>query len=410
MLGMQGMMLKADTRAPAAASRQAESRAAALSAAEKIDICRGLFAYLVVVAHAMELAWVVHPDVAPRMSPATLDLWKRTVGTGGYWVMGFFVLSGYCIQLSVGRLRAAGRFPLRYYLAARLSRILPLYYLALLFVVWTERLIAWDRPGYWPNGINGSVLIAQFLGLQGLTQTYGSFAPSWSITNELFYYLIYGLLVCLPLGKPDRPAWLGVALCVAVAGAMQAVYALGLRTPWVLAVGLLFGLGLNWFLGALVALHLEALRGSRAIRMLARAWPLGLVLAACLRFDEHIQGLVLPCGLAFGLLLVRFGPCEEAGPATATWRSSLARLLGLSSYPTYLFHGPVLMLAAAILMRWDLARDWRVTWGMLAASGIIAGLVLGVVAEAPLMTWRAYWLRRWKSGLRPSPVLVTPHR
>ena len=91
----------------------------------------------------------------------------------------------------------AERFPIKVYLVARLSRILPLYYVALLFTMLVELLIAPGRPQAWPNGLNPSVLISQFFVVQNLIQTYGSFASSWSITNELIYYALYGLLAML---------------------------------------------------------------------------------------------------------------------------------------------------------------------------------------------------------------------
>ena len=76
-------------------------------------------------------------------------------------MIGFFAISGYCIQLSVSRAIEADVFPLTSYLAARLSRILPLYYLGLAFAVAIEWLIAPDRPFCWPNGITAACLFGQ---------------------------------------------------------------------------------------------------------------------------------------------------------------------------------------------------------------------------------------------------------
>ena len=86
--------------------------------------------FLVVAAHAVDISWVIHPEVPGRLSGWLHDLLYYVAAAGVYWVIGFFVISGYCIQLSVERLIEGNAFSLRQYLLARLSRILPLYYLA----------------------------------------------------------------------------------------------------------------------------------------------------------------------------------------------------------------------------------------------------------------------------------------
>ena len=155
---------------------------------EKIDICRGLFAFLVVGAHAVDISWVIHPEVPGQLSGWLHDLLLYVAAAGVYWVIGFFVISGYCIQLSVERLIQGNAFSLRDYLIARTRdsasllsgtsphrghRALDSLFATILL---GARGIAWRS-------------VAQLFVVQNLTQTYGSFAPSWSITNEMFYYV-----------------------------------------------------------------------------------------------------------------------------------------------------------------------------------------------------------------------------
>ncbi len=40
-----------------------------LTSHEKIDVCRGLFAFLVVIAHGVDIAWTIHPHAPTAMSP-----------------------------------------------------------------------------------------------------------------------------------------------------------------------------------------------------------------------------------------------------------------------------------------------------------------------------------------------------
>src|SRR6266700_1309171 len=85
------------------------------SVVAKIDLCRGLFACLVVVAHAMEMAWLYNP---PHLSQRAEHFLRVTCGAGIAWVMGFFVISGYCIELSAARLTRENRFPIKLYTVA----------------------------------------------------------------------------------------------------------------------------------------------------------------------------------------------------------------------------------------------------------------------------------------------------
>ena len=373
----------------------------ALGMEAKIDVCRGLFAALVVVAHCWEIVNGLHPGAESNLPGIWPSLVRHTLGTGFYYVMGFFVLSGYCIQRSADRLGAGARFPLRTYTLARLSRILPLYYAALAFTVLAERLIAGRRPPNWPNGLDGRTLAMQVLGAQNLTQTFGSFAPSWSITNELFYYALFGLIAAAMGRRRAASAWAGMGVCVAVGGGALLAYRLSPGRGAILSVGLLFGLGFNWYLGALVAAYQDRLSRSRLAGALSRGWPLVLAASMLARADGRLrlEFVFLGCGVAFALMMVRFAAADAArgGPRPAT--PTPVGLMGLASYPIYLFHGPIAMLVGSILLRLDLPVGWPTTWLLMVAASLGAGLQIGVYIEAPMMARRAAWLRSRSSGV-----------
>jgi peptidoglycan/LPS O-acetylase OafA/YrhL len=380
-----------------------------LSASEKIDVCRGLFAFLVVSAHALELAWSLDPSAPGHLHWLTHRLLAYATGTGLYWVMGFFVISGYCIHLSVQRLIDSGAFPLRTYLIARLTRIVPLYYIALLFTLMVEWWIAMDRPPCWPNGLNGGVLGCQLLLIQNFTQTFGSFAPSWSITNEVFYYIFYGLLASILVSRTSRLATIGMGVCMAAGISMQLIYRLGHRSSLILGTGLLFGLGINWFLGALVAERSEPLGRDRRIQSIARFWPLIVTAAVALWCSQHVhlEYVYLSTGFAFTFMLVRFLGDDlrqgAPGEGLSVGQRSVVTLLGLSSYPTYLFHGPILMLVGWANLRWNLNGDWRMIWAVATVVAVACGVALGYFAERPILAWRTGLLKRLKDS-RPTPM------
>jgi peptidoglycan/LPS O-acetylase OafA/YrhL len=387
-----------------------------LSMNEKIDVCRGLFAFLVVGAHALELSWAMHLSVPGRLPWLLHRFLAYAVGTGLYWVMGFFVISGYCIHLSVQRLIDRGSFPLKTYLIARLSRILPLYYLALVFAGLVEWWIAVDRPSCWPNGLNGGVVLCQLLMIQNFTQTFGCFVASWSITNEFFYYVFYGLIAFAVVRRSRRPATLGMAICLVAGIAMQLIYRAGYKSGPVLATGLLFGLGINWFLGAMIAERSDSLARDRKVQAVARFWPAMVATSIALWCSQHVhlEYVYLSSGFAFSFMLVRFlgRDAEHPGRAEggAEGRRRWVTLLGLASYPTYLFHAPILILVGWASLRWNLLADWRWFWLVSASIALSCGLVLAHVAEQPILNWRAGMLRRLKDSpaqARPGAVPAT---
>ena len=379
---------------------------------EKIDLCRGIFAFLVVSSHAMEMAWALDPAGSRVLQPWFHDFLTYVTGTGLYYVMGFFVISGYCIQLSVARLARGGFFPLKTYMMARLTRILPLYYLALLATVMIEHAVAASRAPVWSNGLSRSVVFGQILVIQNFTQTYGSFAPSWSITNEVIYYVMFGVLAALLARTHVRPATLGMVVCIAVGAVTQLLYRSGYRSSMILSTGLLFGLGFNWFLGALVAVHVDRLVRIPVVCLASRFWGLLLALTMVLWLSQrvHLEFVYLGAGIAFTLLLVRLLVVDaRCDPETGREPGPFPVLLGLASYPTYLFHGPILLLVGSAIKNWSAASPWWLVWLVGTSVAISSGVILGYLAERPIMAWRAGYLKRLKqSRMVPAHGGVAP--
>ena len=395
---MTEMTFASGTRTAPSASRY--------SLSEKIDLCRGLFAFLVVSAHALEMAWALDPAGSRALRSWFHDFLAYVAGTGLYYVMGFFVLSGYCIQLSVARLGRDGIFPLKTYLMARLTRILPLYYLALLATVTIEHVVAASRAPVWSNGLSRRVLLSQVLVIQNFTETYGSFAPSWSITNEVVYYVMFGLLAALLARTCVRPATLGMVLCIAVGAMTQLLYRSGYRSPTILSTGLLFGLGFNWFLGALVAVHVDRLVRIPVVCIASRYWGLLLTLSMGLWFSQrvHLEFVYLSTGIAFTLLLVRLLVVDARSiPEAGREPDPFPTLLGLASYPTYLFHGPILLMIGSAIKSSGAAPSWWSVWLVGTSVAISSGVILGYLAERPIMSWRAGYLKQLKQS-RMGPV------
>jgi peptidoglycan/LPS O-acetylase OafA/YrhL len=382
---------------------------AGLSAYEKIDICRGLFAIMVVIAHSHELAWRIDPNARGSLHWLAVRVLESAAGHGVYWVMGFFVISGYCIYLSAERLVAGNSFALGQYLTARITRIVPLYYVALAFTGVVEWWIASRRPGIWPNGLSGRVFVYQMLLIQKFTETYGSYAPSWSITNEAFYYIFFGLIVVSAMRFGTRPATVGAAVCLTIGVSAQCFYRMGYRSHAILQIGLLFGLGINWFLGALVAEYRDRLVHNRMMQAIVGFWPavLGLTMGLWCFQQIPLDVVYIGAGVAFTLMLLQFliVDAKRNDPPEERPRSqqSLAGVLGLCSYPTYLFHGPILALTGWVIVSTKPDLDWRLTWAVSATIAIASGIALGYLVEKPALAWRAAMLKRVNRSRGHSP-------
>jgi peptidoglycan/LPS O-acetylase OafA/YrhL len=376
------------------------------SLTEKIDVCRGVFAFLVVASHAWLMAEVFDPNWGGGLPAPIRGVVGSVAGAGLHYVMGFFVLSGYCIQASVQRLAAGGgRFPLKAYLVARLTRVLPLYYLALAFVVAVEIAIAPHRPDYWKFGIDSGTFLQQLFLTQGFTQTLGAFAASWSITNEVVYYVVFGLVAAVFGATRSRPATVGLALTVGAGLALQAIDRAGFHHPVVPKAALLFGLGSIWFLGALTAVHADRLPGVPGLPTLARLWPLALATSMAMWYDGRVQqrNVYLTSGLAFTLMLIHFSIQERAGGRSASRAPRpYTAFLGLVSYPVYLFHGPVLLAFGAVVEWSGAAAPLWLLYPAGTVIGIGCCLPLGRLAERPLLAWRAGVLKRLRTAPTPA--------
>ena len=162
----------------------------------RIDLLRGGFALWVFLAHSYDLFLILR---AGQTTAAPITWFDTLLRSGHFGVTGFFFLSGFCIHWSISKsLAKHPGFDWKKYFKARFWRIAPLFYCGLLLAVvlefviltWLNRVEVWTMPGEKLRNLAGALFF-----LQGFNGGYGSYAPSWSITYEIIYYIAWPVVL-----------------------------------------------------------------------------------------------------------------------------------------------------------------------------------------------------------------------
>ena len=133
----------------------------------------------------------------------------------------FFVLSGFVMAMSYGRMFSAGTTLRGYaaFLMRRLARVYPLYIFVLSIAALVNFYVLHHHLR--PNGL-GRLFVLNGLMLQGWGLGYSIVGPSWSVSTELAAYLLFPVLLTLVV-RSGVPIWLPATICigVVVAAALQ---------------------------------------------------------------------------------------------------------------------------------------------------------------------------------------------
>lgn len=309
-----------------------------------IDFMRGGFALMVMLAHNFEVTCLRFGVDYERAGEAR-NPWNwltATLGHGAFWVGGFFILSGLCIQWSVLGMLKRKSHSLKSYFLARVTRIYPLYLATLLFYLLI--LAGFGALGHaFKEPFELSQFVSHVFMLQGITGVISPLGPAWSLTYECFYYLLWPVLLVATSYRSNFAVVLGAILCVigtVVLGAIWKIHLHGALDSYLMPASLiLFGF-LTWGAGVWLATnwHTVARQTERLPPALAIAGVVGAyLLQAYLTLKQSHQWVFLVVSvvsLPFWIILLA---------QTRHWRipASLADFAGFCgrlSYPLYLLH------------------------------------------------------------------------
>lgn len=305
------------------------------------------------------IAVVLSHTGVPASCPAPL---RKATEWGYVGVPMFFMLSGVVLAYNYGTLTpAAGwRAVLRFYVA-RMARVMPLYWVMILFCVVAN--VAGGKPQYHAALIE-NILAVQTWGADIDTAQYRYNGPGWSIGAELFFYVLFPFVVPLVRGVWDKRRVRGVSALIAGCVAVTFVLCLAWVTlGWASLPGQdgrsahrwLYRNPLPHLAEFVIGICLSFLiQGSRALSARRHTYVQMIVLVVVGGVATlHPVGHPSVIAASYGALFV--APFAVLIWSLSSGRGFLARFLskpllmslGVSSYALYLTHVPVLSQVAA---------------------------------------------------------------
>lgn len=361
-----------------------------------IDALRGIAAVMVLIAHGIMLALRGIYGTDPAQMPEGWRWLLASFGFGGFWVWAFFVVSGLCIQQSVARSAERGSYTFGGYFAARVTRIYPLFLLGLALAV----------AGWWITGGHAgrvpsfpwASFLASLVMLQLFTQPFPSFAPSWSLTNEMAYYLVWPLGLKLTGGSSKRAVLLLGAGTLAVTAALVAIWKVmqgGRDDSLLIPCWGISALFVIWLAGAWLGTEWARFRDwtGRHAWLVSWVW-LALVwgLVAVLQFRQGPAALLMVASyLAIPGFMILIAGGHGARLDASARMQRLAAWLGLLSYPCYILHKPLMWMTDTLLvpaLPHGLSASPVLRIVVLILPPLLAVSLIGPLLERRVMAWR----------------------
>jgi peptidoglycan/LPS O-acetylase OafA/YrhL len=299
-----------------------------------------------------------------------LAIWRIAHNYGNQGVELFFVLSGFLIYGALIKRRT----DFVRFMARRAERLYPAFLVTLAIALANEAVV---HSGKLPTGVVPALayLIGNLLFLPGLFPIIPLLTVAWSLSYEVFFYVVTAALV-IGGALHSRTPCVRVALLVTI----TTIFAFAAwAAPAAIPVRML-----SFFGGMLL---LEAYRAGRAV-----PWIIGAIapLAAAIVFavvDVPAPGVVREAGYAIGFCLLCGALFGTSNPLSRALAWEPLRWLGNMSYSYYLMHG----FAVVVLVKAARESGIDAAWALLPitfAATIVPSAALFVLVEKPLSLQR----------------------
>jgi peptidoglycan/LPS O-acetylase OafA/YrhL len=329
--------------------------------------------------------------------------------TGGYvGVDVFFVISGFVITGVLLRERAStGRTSILAFYGRRCRRIIP----AAALVILVSVLLSYHLLGFVTAGsvaVDGrwaAVFLSNFHFEQVGTNYLSSFRPPsplqnyWSLSVEEQFYAVFPMLFLLVARYGRRLSFrarLAIGLTVVIMGSFSlsviqtatnqnAAYFSPFTRAWELALGALIAVGTRW----LVTIP--------EIGATAMTWfGIGMILVAAftLNAQSDYPGWLVAAPVLGAGLVIAGGAAGHRFGVEVLLRLFAFRWLGRRSYSLYLWHWPILILAAESQGQTSLPAPQSLLW---VAVALVVSVVTYALFENPIRHARLWSRNRWAS-------------
>lgn len=304
----------------------------------------------------------------------------------------FFVLSGFIMAMNYAdALTTPGDRGSNYrkFLTSRFARVYPVY--AFLCVVSMALYILLVHREYPKGTIVLNFLLMQYWGFGIFKSQWGGviFGPSWSISTEMFCYLIVPLIFTVSL-KAGKSVAVACGLACASAIALVSIMAPGVRGPLDSNSGQTLWPMLRClagFTGGVLAWRVYGGAGGQFIRQTG-AWFDGVWIGAfCALIAVHGSDVLVV--LLFPALIIRL--CANRSPVARVLGGSVAFFFGEISFSLYLIQSdttPLFQDGLSAFLRGhsiDHARLWASF--MILVFDIVVATVLFLAIEKPARKW-----------------------
>lgn len=292
------------------------------------------------------------------------------LGYGSIGVDFFFVLSGFIIYHSSVGYRS-DRHWITGFLIRRAIRIYVPYWpvgigLAIMYTL-MPGFVSGDRPFSWLSTIT---LLP--------TSKLPALIPAWTLQHEVFFYLVFALLVWM------RGLWIGLAVWAAVMAFLM--WPNGPEGNVALA-----SMNMEFIAGILAAYLVIR---ERVPHLLSALLGIGLVATYFIggpNTNSLVFGLGVACLVALVTSLERGGALRIGG---------IPLLLGNASYAIYLVHNPLLALTTRASIR--IGGGWWLAMVLGILASIVAGLAYYFLYEKPGLRLAQRWLLGQRSPSLPA--------
>jgi peptidoglycan/LPS O-acetylase OafA/YrhL len=292
---------------------------------DSLDLGRFIAAMVVMMDH-----FLLFPDT--RMAKPGASLFWGLSSPGAVAVEYFFTLSGFVMLTAHWADFGKWRAPLKFWWR-RACRILPVFWIALLFPVF-----------YYRHVLAMPVLLQQFLLLpwQGLDMIY----PAWSMHFEIAFYVIFGLCLLPRIGLWILGGWISVVLFLLWPAACLFALKTQIKNFAHIDAQNCFASGFELYFFCGLAAAAFYVKGKVPGRWGFAPVLAGVSLVSLSQYGSDygqrypVHGLALCCAAGFALVIYGLGCLEAAGKLRlGAW----AAKLGSTSYPLYMINAPVLM-------------------------------------------------------------------